>query len=45
MNTWVLTPCHHPRLSDLTTSLAHLSHPVDRTVVVTTASEPIEPDE
>lgn len=45
MNTWVLTPCHHPRLSDLTTSLAHLSHPVDRTVVVTTLSEPIEPED
>jgi hypothetical protein len=45
MNTWVLTPCHHPRLSDLTTSLAHLSHPVDRTVVVTTLPEPIAPED
>ncbi|PZS37896.1 MAG: hypothetical protein DLM62_16705 [Pseudonocardiales bacterium] len=45
MNTWLLTPCHHPRLSDLTTSLAHLNHPVDRTVVVTTPPEPVEPDD
>ena len=45
MNTGVLTPCQHPRLSDLTTSLAQLNHPVDRTVVVTTLPEPIEPDD
>ncbi|MBA2471259.1 MAG: hypothetical protein H0V41_03080 [Pseudonocardiales bacterium] len=45
MNTWVLTPCHRPGFSDFTRSLAHLSHPVDRTVVVTTLPEPIEQDE
>ncbi len=45
MNTWLLTPCQHPRVSDLTTSLAQLSHPVDRTVVVTTLPELIEPDD
>jgi hypothetical protein len=45
MNTWVLTLCDHPRSSDLATSLAHLNHPVDRTVVVTTVPEPTEPDD
>ena len=43
MNTWVLSPCGHPRLGDLMTSLAYLSHPVDRTVVVTSLPEPVEP--
>ncbi|MGH3768606.1 MAG: glycosyltransferase family 2 protein [Pseudonocardiaceae bacterium] len=44
-NTWVLTPCHQPRLDDLKASLAHLNHPLDRTVVVTTLPDPIDPDE
>jgi hypothetical protein len=45
MNTWLLTPCHQPRLGDLMASLVHLNHPVDRTVVVTTHPEPIDPNE
>lgn len=44
-NTWVLTPCHQPRLDDLRASLAHLNHPRDRTVVVTTLPDPIDPAE
>jgi hypothetical protein len=42
---WVLTPCHRPRLDDLRASLVHLDHPADRTVVVTTQPEPIDPDD
>lgn len=41
MTTWLLTPCHKPRLDDLLESLKHLGHPADRTVVVTTLPEPI----
>lgn len=44
-NTWVLTTCHRPRLDDLKASLAHLNHPADRTVVVTTQTESIEHDD
>lgn len=44
MSTWVLTPCHQPRLDDLRASLKALGHPVDRTVVVTTLPEPIHPE-
>jgi hypothetical protein len=40
---WVLTPSHRPRLDDLKASLAHLGHPEDRTVIVTTQPEPIDP--
>lgn len=43
MNTWVLIPCHRPRLDDLHASLANLRHRSDRTVVVTTQPEPIKP--
>lgn len=41
MTTWLLTPCHRPRLADLRDSLAHLGHPADRTVVTTTLPEPV----
>jgi hypothetical protein len=44
-NTWVLTPCHRPRLDELRASLAHLGHPTDRSVVVTTLPAPIDPDD
>lgn len=44
MSTWVLTPCHQPRLPDLQEFLTHLNHPADRTVVVTTQPHPIHPD-
>jgi hypothetical protein len=44
-NTWVLTPCHRPRLDELRASLRHLNHPTDRTVVVTTPPDPIDPHE
>jgi hypothetical protein len=41
MTTWVLTPCHQPRLDDLQESLKYLGHPAEHTVVVTTLPEPI----
>lgn len=41
MNTWLLTPCHRPRLDDLHDSLAHLAHPARQTVVTTTLPEPV----
>lgn len=41
MTTWVLTPCHRPRLGDLQESLKYLGHPGEHTVVVTTLPEPI----
>lgn len=41
MTTWLLTPCHAPRLDDLRESLEYLGHPANRTVVVTTMPEPI----
>lgn len=43
--TWVLTPCHRPRLADLWGSLAHLVHPAERTVVTTTLPDPIRRDD
>lgn len=45
MNTWVLTPCHRPRLADLLDSLGHLGHPGGRTVVTTTLPDPVLPDD
>jgi hypothetical protein len=42
VSTWVLTPCHQPRLGDLRASLTHLGHPAERTVVVTTNPHPID---
>src|SRR5262249_12007336 len=44
-STWILTPCHKPGLDDLRKSLRQLNHPTDRTVVVTSAPDPIAPDE
>lgn len=43
MSTWLLIPCHQPRLAELTETLAHLGHPAERTVIVTTNPESIEP--
>ena len=43
MNTWVLVPCHRPRLTELRASLVNLGLPGERTVVVTTEPEPIGP--
>lgn len=45
MTTWLLTPCHKPRLDDLRESLTYLGHMPARTVVVTTLPEPIGPDD
>jgi hypothetical protein len=41
IDTWVLTPCHRPRLPDLIDSLDYLAHPPERTVVTTTLPDPV----
>lgn len=43
MSTWLLVPCHRPRLADLQESLKYLGHMPARTVVVTTWPDPIQP--
>jgi hypothetical protein len=43
VSTWVLVPCHRPRLTELRASLVNLGLPAERTVVVTTEPEPIGP--
>lgn len=43
MSTWVLIPCHRPRLTELRASLVNLGMPAGRTVIVTTEPEPIGP--
>ena len=43
MSTWLLVPCHRPRLGDLQESLKYLGHMPARTVVVTTYPDPIQP--
>jgi hypothetical protein len=43
VSTWVLIPCHRPRLTELRASLVNLGMPAERTVIVTTEPEPIGP--